>query len=410
MGPWLHADVDSGWIETMDFVIVGNPWHFGARNPTSKHQIAWELARQGHRVLWVNAGGLRTPRVGSGLDRRRVLERLAWAARGLDRVDSGTWVISPLVVPIPSSRAARALNTRIYLWTARRAVRKLNFSRPALVNFFHMIPVTMRDWKGVTVYYCVDRWDAFGRYDRSLMEKLHRQSCEEADIVIVSSGALLQQVRACRDDARLILHGVDYRHFRQALEREGEHGDRPVDLPPGRLVGFFGLLDERLDQELVLNLARSLERPEGSKAQVVLIGPSDVDVSRLAAQPNIEMLGPKPYSEIPGYLRHFDVCVIPYVLTEQTEAVNPIKLREMLAGGCPVVATALPEVARYAGEHGRAVAVAEDEGAFIAGVHRFLDAPPSRAERLAISHAMKSETWEAKVRELLALIEQADSA
>jgi hypothetical protein len=85
-------------------------------------------------------------------------------------------------------------------------------------------------------------------------------------------------------------------------------------------------------------------------ASVVLIGAADVDVARLSACSNVHALGPKAFAELPAYAAHFSVGIIPFVVNELTRAVNPIKLREMLSAGCPVVSTALPEVERYAGK------------------------------------------------------------
>ena len=110
----------------------------------------------------------------------------------------------------------------------------------------------------------------------------------------------------------------------------------------------------------------------GPAAQVVLIGAADVPVATLAAEPNIHLLGPKPFSALPAYVRHFSVGVIPFVVNELTRAVNPIKLREMMAAGCPVVSTALPEVERYAGDD---VAIGHDRDEFVAHVSRFLRDP-----------------------------------
>ena len=106
-------------------------------------------------------------------------------------------------------------------------------------------------------------------------------------------------------------------------------------------IGFFGLLSEWVDQDLILRLAREFS------ARIILIGKADVDVSRLQGIPNIQLLGPRPFSELPAHIAGFTVGIIPFVVNDLTRSVNPIKLREMLSAGCPVVSTALPEVARY---------------------------------------------------------------
>jgi glycosyltransferase involved in cell wall biosynthesis len=115
----------------------------------------------------------------------------------------------------------------------------------------------------------------------------------------------------------------------------------------------------------------------------------------------VHLLGPRPFSQLPGYIAHFDVGLIPYVLNEFTMAVNPTKLREMLAAGCPVVSTNLPEVRAYRG-HG--VVVGDHAESFAAAVAKLSQNPLTHAERERISRGVANETWVAKVEELLSVL------
>jgi glycosyltransferase involved in cell wall biosynthesis len=203
-------------------------------------------------------------------------------------------------------------------------------------------------------------------------------------------------------NVHLVMHGVDHSNFVTALDSS----ERPDDLPAGSIIGFFGLLSEWFDQSLVLAVARKL--PD---AQVVLIGDADVDVEALRGQPNIHLLGPRRFAELPRYIAHFAVGIIPFAVNELTRAVNPVKLREMMAAGCPVVSTALPEVERYAGTAALAegerggVRVVADEIEFIEAVRTWIEAPATLSERETISHHVAAETWESKTGEILQLIE-----
>ena len=322
----------------MDFVIIANAWGAGADNPTSKHRIAIELARRGHRVLWVEGAGMRRPSLGSGHDRGRILRKLRQACRGARPVADRLWVVTPLLVPLPSKTGIRKLNGWIYRRVMRRCSRRLSFEQPVLINYVPVLSEAMKAWHGKrVVYHCVDRWDAFDMYDSTLMAEVDRQCCELADVVIATSEDLYERCRSRCASCRLIMHGVDHAHFAAALDAP----DRPRDLPDGDIVGFFGLLSEWVDQELLVRLAEAVPT-----ANVVLIGTADVDVSALESVPNIHLLGPRPFRELPAYIASFRVGIIPFAVNELTKAVNPIKLREMLAAGCPVVSTALPEVAR----------------------------------------------------------------
>jgi glycosyltransferase involved in cell wall biosynthesis len=193
---------------------------------------------------------------------------------------------------------------------------------------------------------------------------------------------------------------------------------RPVDLPEGKVIGFFGLLSEWIDQDLLVRLARKVPA-----VHIVLIGKADVEVSKLKAETNIVILGAKQFSELPQYAAHFDVGIIPFVINDLTRAVNPIKLREMLAAGCPVVSTALPEVigardqvAMDAGSDGQVLGrrtgiwVAHNHEEFFAHTLYLLEHPVTLDERKAVSERMSSETWPGKVHEILRLSLRAESA
>ncbi|MDA0991901.1 MAG: glycosyltransferase [Verrucomicrobia bacterium] len=385
--------------------MVANGWSAAADNPTSKHQIARALVAQGHRVLWIEGAGMRRPSFGSGADRGRIRRKVAAAFRGaqsqpMPNATGALWILSPLLVPLPGLAWVRALNGLLFRAAARRWASRLGFQQPTLINYVPVLAGMMRGWRehgGVVVYHCVDRWDQFAMYDSTVMARMDAACRAQADLVVASSADLLAHCRRDHQRVYLVSHGVSYEHFAAPLRAATA---RPSDLPAGPVIGFFGLLSEWVDQTLLLQLAAS--QPQ---AQVVLIGMADVAVDALKNVANIHLLGPRPFAQLPDYVSHFDVGVIPFVVNELTRAVNPIKLREMLAAGCRVVATALPEVAATARDDG-AVVVADNHQAFIDAVGTMLAHPPTAAARRALSERMASETWEAKTREIVQLIQE----
>ena len=388
----------------MDFVIVANAWAAAQNNPTSKHQIALELVSQGHRVLWVEGAGMRRPNLGSGADRGRIVRKLRAASKGAVPVPGrDLWVLSPLLLPLPSLAWAHGFNGALFRCAVRRWSGKLSFQNPVLINYVPVLAGVMKGWGkqagprasgALSVYHCVDRWDRFEMYDTQLMKEMDAACHHHADLVIASSGGLEAHCRQLHDAVHRVDHGVNYEHFSQA-----PHGEqRPGDLPSGTVIGFIGLLSEWVDQDLLLAVANACPQ-----ASVVLIGTADVSIEGLAEVANIHILGPRPFEVLPSYVRNFDVGLIPFIVNELTRAVNPIKLREMLAAGCPVVSTALPEVARYEREGG-GITIADGPHAFVDGVRRQLEQPVSREERQALSVSMQGETWQAKCREILDLI------
>lgn len=399
----------------MDFVIIANPWQDGVANPTSKHQIAKELALKGHRVLWVNGSGMRRPSIENSSDRSRIVRKIAKAFSGVEKATDNIWVVSPLIFPFPQSSLAGLVNARIYLWIAQSATRHLEFKSPALMNFLPVLPEVVRQWRGVSVYCCVDLWSAFSIYHSATMADLDARCCKHADLVIASAGNLYDNCKTHGHNVHLISHGVDYQHFRNAVQdKDRTKNSRPADMPAGRIIGFFGLLSEWIDQELLVKLAWSLrdsktvseERRTQNKeprTHIVLIGHVDADISRLEQEPNIHILGAKPFSDLPDYVAYFDVGIIPFVVNDLTKAVNPIKLKEMLAAGCPVVSTALPEVKQLR-TAGRSVCVAEDYDEFVASVRKHVESPMSHEERKTISDSVKDETWASKVKTIIELV------
>lgn len=381
-----------------DFVIVANLWGAGVDNPTSKHQIALELARRGHRVLWIEGSGMRRPSAGSAADRGRMLEKVRRSFDGARPVARGISVLSPLLIPLPASGLMRAFNSWVLVLLARKWARILGMHNPVLINYAPVYSGVLKRWGGArTVYHCVDRWDSFGAYDSELMAAVDAECCRYADVVVASSKDLFERCRRHNANTYLVQHGVDHAHFARAL---GDGMTRPADLPQGRIIGFFGLISEWVDQELVRSVAEA--NPE---ATVVLIGKADVRVERLAEVKNIRMTGPVPFEQLPGYAAFFDAGLIPFKVNGLTHAVNPIKLREMLAAGCPVVSTAIAEVVNYketanpAGLH-----VADDAREFVAITRELLAAGPPADSRRRISTGVAGETWSSKVDQILALI------
>jgi glycosyltransferase involved in cell wall biosynthesis len=390
--------------KAMDFVIIANSWGASLDNPTSKHQIALELAKQGHRVLWVEAAGMRRPRLTVPADRRRMAAKVWLALKGAQEVSRNIWRLSPLILPLPSSAFARAFNRKVYLVAMSFGVRRAGFERPVLVNFMPNLPDVMEAWHGPSVYYCVDRWDAFNMYDSMLMSRLDEQCCRVAGLVIASSKNLFDRCSRFSANTRLVTHGVDYAHF---VQQAGKQVARPADLPAGNIIGFFGLLSEWIDQGLLVKLARAIP-----SSHVVLIGKADVAVDELRLVPNIHILGPRHFKDLPAYVAHFDVGIIPFVVNDLTRAINPIKLREMLASGCPVVSTDLPEVTALSRKTGREVeafgspyvTVAGTSDEFVRMVEERLKSPLTREQKRVVSDSMKTETWEEKVRQILELV------
>ncbi len=361
--------------------------------PTSKHHVMHLLAER-NTVLWVNYHASRAPSASSS-DLRYMLLKLKQVFSGMSRPKENLHVLTPLVVPLPASKAARWMNRKLLVFQVRRALRRIGQGGVDVWSFTPDISYLLgRFGEERVVYYCVDEHSEFTGYDRDQVLRDERELCEKADLVITTSLALQEAKKSWNPHTALVTHGVDYEHFAGALS---EQTQVPADLEviPRPRLGFFGLIRDWVNLEVLAETAR--KRPEW---HFVFLGDSTVDLSGYREITNMHFLGRKPYSTLPGYCRGFDVGLIPFQRNALTEAVNPIKLREYLAAGLPVISTPLPEVKLYADRVHLAETVQEFEHAAEAALQ---EGPEARRRR---SEAMRTESWEGKMESILRYLEE----
>lgn len=362
-----------------DIVCFANDW---TADPTSKHQLMKRFAGA-NRVLWIEASGMRRPNLARRSDLGRVAGKLkGFFAPAVPRLP-GLHSYSPPILPLPGSALASRLNAWLYRKTLRREMRRLDMVSAPLLWVYspHVAPWIRHLPRAGLVYHCVDRWSAFTEYDTAFMAACDAELCRTSDLVLASAEDLAERCRQYRADVHYVPHGVEHAHFAAALAP----GRLPPDLAeiPEPRVGFFGLIHDWVDLELLGTLADRLPY------SFVLIGASNQDLRPLLARHNVHHLGRKPYAELPDYCRGFAAAIVPFKLSELTVSVNPIKLREYAAAGLPVVASDLPEIRRCADIARCAAGVADWVEALEAAVA--LGAGP--AARRAQSERVRHEDW-----------------
>ncbi len=389
-------------LEGRDFIVFSDDW---GRHPFSCQHIMQHFM-PGNRVLWVNTIGMRLPRL-SLYDMRRAAEKLrSWvfpvrqdgAAASPDGVGDvvpeGLRVISPVMVPFAPLPPVRAFNRRSVVDAVTRNAREMGFRDPVLLA---TVP-NAADYVGhcgesLVVYYCVDEFTVWpGMNLPDMVRDLEADLMRSADLVVAVSDALVRAKGNGRTPTRLLTHGVDVGHFARAAAPQ----PLPTELADlrGPVVGFFGLIDSHLDVDIVEHILTA--RPQWN---VVLIGTRRIPLARLERHANFLWLPPVPYADLPRYAYRFDVAVIPYVVNEHTCTANPLKLKEYMATGRPVVTTPMPEALRYAA----CLHVATDGAGFVDAIERELAAPSDAAPRRA---ALEGETWRDKAALLSAWIEE----
>lgn len=367
-----------------DMLCFSHDW---AGDPLSKTHLMRLLARD-NRILWVNSIGYRSPSLGSKRDLGRIVQKLKAVAEPVREVEKNIFVFNPLSVPAFGSSLLRGLNARSLKWQVRRAMRRLRFRRP--INWvFNPAAGVLAGALGEEqiVYYCVDEYTAFKGVDTAALAVVERALIDRADLVIVSAEKLLHSKQSPHAPTLLVRHGVDYDHFATATHRGTVVPDEIARLPKP-VVGYFGLIsDDWVDVPLLVHVARNF--PTGS---LVMLGKVTMDVSALEREPNVHLLGRKPYSSLPSYSKGFDVALIPFPVTEVTLNANPLKAREYLAAGLPVVSTAIPEVEVL----GRCL-IGRTPAEFVARIHDALARPGPDPGR---SRLMQAESWSARLDEI----------
>jgi glycosyltransferase involved in cell wall biosynthesis len=362
---------------------------------TNQHHLMSRLAVE-NRILFVESLGLRQPQL-AGRDLARIGRRLRRGVMPPRAVD-GLHVLSPLVVPLHRYAAVRALNRRLLPALVRRATRRLGFERPLLWSYVPQAEVLLDLLDPpLVVYHCVDDIAATVGIDAPTFRAAEARFATRADLVLASAPALARRLRT---PARNVLDApnvADTAAFARALE------PGPVDpaldaLPHPRIVFIGAVVATKLDIALLVALARA--RPAWSFALIGPVGPGDprTDVSALAAQPNVHLLGARPYAELPTALRGADAGLIPYARNALTESIFPMKVYEYLAAGLPVVATPLPALADVA--EVRTAADAE-------GLARLLDDAIARddpARRAARSLAAAEHSWDRRLEQIATAI------
>jgi glycosyltransferase involved in cell wall biosynthesis len=359
---------------------------------TNQHHLMSRLAH-GNRVLFVESLGLRQPQL-ARRDLIRIVRRLR---RGLapPRTIDGLHVLSPLVLPFHRYRVVRALNGCLLPALVRRATRRLGFgASPILWAYVPQAEVLLDALApGLVIYHCVDDMAAQAGIDAAAFRAAEERFAARADLVLASAPTLASRMRTLSDNVLYAPNVADTELFANAL------APGPIDpalaaLPAPRIVFTGAIVATKLDFDLLIALARA--RPAWSFVLVGPVGPGDprTDVSALAAEPNMHLLGARGYSELPDVLRGADAGLIPYARNGLTESIFPMKVYEYLAAGRPVVATPLPALDGVA-----AVATAPDAPG-IAGLLDDALAHDDEEHRAERSRAAASHSWERRLQEI----------
>ena len=261
----------------------------------------------------------------------------------------------------------------------------LNFSR-------HLKPA-------LTVYDCMDELSLFKGAPAKLQE-MEEELLERADLVFTGGQTLYEGKRKGHDNVYLFPSSIDAPHFEQARKKQADPADQ-VDIPHPRL-GFFGVIDERMDLELLGELAQA--RPDW---HLVMLGPVvKIDTESLPNLPNIHYLGMKTYDQLPAYLANWDITLLPFALNDSTRFISPTKIPEYLAGGKPVVSTPIQDVVNPYGRQ-KLVSIAGTAGEFVKAIENTLQMKKEDTAKwlTKVDQQLSQNSWDYTWKRMMTLIE-----
>lgn len=264
--------------------------------------------------------------------------------------------------------------TQYFLWY---------YTPSAIAISDHLNPV-------MTIYDCLDEF-ASARFAPSSAPDREKELLRRADLVFTAGYSLFEAKKHRHADVHIFPNGIDGEHFRKARMYTADPNDQST-IPHPR-IGYFGVIDERMDFTLIANIAR--RKPEW---HFVLVGPVTRGIAdgvpKLA---NIHHLGTKPYEQLPDYISHWDIAILPFAHNEATRYISPAKTPEYLAAGKPVISTPITDVLRQYGRNGLvSIAGTPEEFVRVASLHLETSDREEWLEQVDdyLSHNSWEKTWQ----------------
>ncbi len=365
---------------------------------TNKQHMAIHFAKRGYRVLYVESLGLRRA-TATGQDFSRIARRAQKTFRALRQVRENIWVHSPVALP-GGGPWAQALNQRLVPHRLKQCLGKLGMKRPMIWTYNPMV------WSWVNmlprdllVYHCVDDLSAQPGMPTEAIRKADKKMAEMADIIFTTGPGLDHRFKQWAPEKIHCFPNVaDYEHFSQA-QQDLPIPDEMASIPSPR-IGFVGAIAEyKVDFDLISQVARS--RPEWHWVMIGKLGEGQptTRADKLKA-PNIHLLGPQDYAELPRYLAHMDVVAIPCCQNDYTRSMFPMKFFEYLAAGKAVVATRLEALKAYSD----VCLLADDTTEFEEHIEAVLD---GQRPNLALCDTLAQEnTWDIRMEDMLRILQK----
>jgi hypothetical protein len=366
-------------------VVFSDDW---GEHPSSCQHIFRHIAKN-HRTLWVNTIGMRNPTL-SWTDARKVVVKISKMfgrnkeSAAEERRDSIT-VCQPFMLPGSRSRVVRGFNARSVTGKVQALLDMLDMRDPVVVATVPNASEYPELLKGrKVIYYCVDDFSLWPGLDANVVREMEAKLIEQADSIIAVSDTLFQRLAKSGKPTRMLTHGVDLEMFSTPVASE-----LPLlrKIPKPR-VGFFGLIDGRMDWDLVVPLAKRM--PEIS---FVFAGPVDSSAGGIPQVENVHFIGRVDYRELPAFVAGLEALMLPYRTGDLSEAISPLKLKEYLATGKSIVSAPIAEARRWSNDLRVASSLDQWVDALTMGQRDVTGAANVPAKGILVD-----ESWEQKAR------------
>lgn len=292
-----------------------------------------------------------------------------------------------LIVPHLANGMSEELINSVIIALLDKFLKQMNMDDWA---FWYYTPMSMKFTEkykpAMIIYDCMDELSAF-KFAPAELPDLEKKLMSIADLVFTGGHSLYEHKKQYHTHVFPFPSSIEKEHFMQARFKRTEPADQA--LLPGPKIGFYGVIDERFDIELIREMAS--RRPEW---QIILIGPVvKINPEVLPKNKNIHYLGQKSYQELPSYLSGWDVALIPFMLNESTRFISPTKTLEYLAGGIPVVSTPIKDVVNPYGIK-KLVHIAANSEEFISAVELELSRKNQKQWLLNVDACLKDLSWD----------------
>ena len=367
-----------------------------------QHQtIMSAFAKNNNRVLFIENTGVRAPRIS---DAPRLMKRISnWikSTKGFREEADNLYVFSPLILPFPYSRIARLINRFFMIKAIARWAKIMEFNNPIIWTFLPtplVLDIADKIPHKALVYYCTDNFAATSKGAAKIV-KYEKKVLELSDAVFVMARNMVDYCRSFNKNVTCIPMGVDADQFLKAISdstipEEIKKTDRPI-------IGYIGGIRDSVDQPLLEHLAGRF--PEYT---FMFVGPIQTNISNLEKLRNFIFTGQKAHGELANYIKHFDVCIVPYKKDNYTDNVSLAKLNEYLIMGKPVVTTELKETENFNKENNGILYMAKNYEEFAGLIEKAVkqDNESLRKKRKEIA---LNNGWDKKIEEMSSIVQGA---